>query len=446
MGVFNSNDIRGIFNKEWNSVTAYKIGLVLGSVIDADRIVVGRDSRITSNEVFNSLSEGIIDSGRDVYDIGLCDTPAVYFAVSHYKYDGGVMITASHNPPEYNGMKVVREDSKPVGFKNGIEELEKLTSAEIPSDFYSDVKGKIYKKNIEDDYLEFYRKYSEDLGKMKLVIDCSSGTAGIFGKKIISNVSADYLFINSEPDGNFPSHGPNPMLEKNLEQLKENVVSRAADIGLCFDGDADRVVFIDEKGQSVSPDMIIGILGEYFLRNRSETIFYDLRCSNGIAEYISECGGKAVMCPVGHTGIKKLMRETGGAFGGELAGHYYFRDYFYSDSAWMTALLVLNVLKNSGKTLSEIVSGMQRYFFSGEINFRVEKRETLFSELKEKYPDGWITDIDGLRIDYPEWWFVVRQSTNEPLVRLVVEARKKALLKKMIKELSSCIKGEVNAD
>ena len=190
----------------------------------------------------------------------------------------------------------------------------------------------------------------------------------------------------------------------------------------------------------VSPDMIIGILAEYYLKDKKETIIYDLRCSNGIAEHISDCGGEALMSPVGHTGIKKMMRDSGGVFGGELAGHYYFRDYFYSDSAWMTSLMVLNVLKNTGKKISEIVSQIRKYSFSGEMNFRTEIRTTLFKELKEKYSDGNFTEIDGLRIDYPDWWFLVRQSTNEPLVRLVVEASNKKTMDKRIREVSRCIK------
>ena len=442
MGVFNSNDIRGVFNKEWDADTAYSIGVVLGSVIDAEKIVVGRDSRTTSQTVFDSLTKGITSAGKDVYDIGLCDTPAVYFAVVNYKLDGGVMITASHNPPEYNGMKIVKSGSRPVGYSNGINKLEKLVSSEIAEDYYSDVKGKIISLDIEEDYASFYSKFSDDLGNLNIIIDCSSGTAGVFGEKIISGVSDNYRFINREPDGTFPFHGPNPMLEENLEQLKKEVLKNNADAGLCFDGDADRVIFIDEKGEMVSPDMIIGILAEYYLKENKETVIYDLRCSNGIAEHIKGCGGTALMSPVGHTGIKKMMRESGGVFGGELAGHYYFRDYFYSDSAWLTALLVLNVIKKTGKKISEIVSEIQKYSFSGEMNFRTKIRKTLFSELKEKYSAGSFTEIDGLRIDYPDWWFLVRQSTNEPLVRLVVEAENKTTMDKKIKEISKCIKGE----
>lgn len=446
MGAFNSNDIRGVFNKDWDKNTAFSIGVNLGKVIGAQKIGVGRDARLTSEEIFSALTDGIISSGRDVYDIGLCDTPALYFAVSHYELDGGVMITASHNPPEYNGMKVVKKESKPVGYKNGIGELEELSAITRCRKSLGKEKGKIHNLDIERDYLDFYKKYSNELGELKFVIDCSNGTAGVFGGKIISEISEKCYFINRNPDGNFPSHGPNPMLGENLIELKSEVLKRGADVGLCFDGDADRVVFIDEKGNTVSPDLIIGILSQYYLKNGNETILYDLRCSNGIAEYITESGGNAVMCPVGHTGIKKLLRSTGAVFGGELAGHYYFKDYFYSDSAWLTAILVLKVLRDSKESMSEIARKMQRYFFSGEINFPVEEESGLFGRIRSKYSDGKFTEIDGLRIDYPDWWFIVRQSTNEPLVRLVLEAKTKKELEKRIEEVSSCIKGDKYAD
>jgi phosphomannomutase len=232
------------------------------------------------------------------------------------------------------------------------------------------------------------------------------------------------------------------MLEENLKEIKKMVLGRVADVGLCFDGDADRVVFIDEKGNTVSPDLIIALLAESFLKNGNETILYDLRCSNGIAEYIHERGGTAMMCPVGHTGIKRLLRDTGAVFGGELAGHYYFKNFFYSDSAWLTALLVLEVLDRSPKRLSEITREIQRYSFSGEINFEIDEKSNFFDELRRRYADGKKTDIDGLRIDYPDWWFVVRRSTNEPLARLVVEARDSRELETKVAEISAIINGE----
>ena len=442
MSVFNSNDIRGVFNEDWDSGTAYRIGLHLGDIIDARKIGVGRDSRLSSDVLFDALTEGLTNSGVDVYDIGLCDTPALYFAVSNYNLDGGVMITASHNPPEYNGLKIVGKGSRPIGYRDGIAELEKLSNAKDPVATKVRIKGKKQKLDIEKDYLDFYRKYFENLGNLRIVVDCSGGTAGVFGKEILSNISNAYSLINEVPDGNFTCHGPNPMLESNLEELKKEVLRWKGDVGLCFDGDADRVVFIDEKGNTVSPDLIIAILAKYFLSGGKQTILYDLRCSNGIAEYISECGGSAVMCPVGHTGIKKLLRATGAVFGGELAGHYYFKDYFFSDSAWLTAILVLNVLRKTKESLSEISRKIQRYSYSGEINFAVDERIDIFSLLENRFSEGAFTKMDGLRVDYPDWWFVVRKSTNEPLVRLVVEARNSEALKARVAELSRLITGE----
>ncbi len=442
MGVFNANDIRGVFEKEWDLSTAYSIGYNLPEVLASDVIVVGRDSRVSSGQIFDHLCAGINDAGADVVDIGLCDTPAMYFTVGRYGYGAGAMITASHNPPEYNGIKIVRKGPAAVGYKDGIADLEKKVtgmSGKLPE---KKKKGTIVFKNIEKDYVDFYLPYSKRVGNLKAVIDCSSGCAGVYGRKIMNGSSASALFINEKPDGRFPSHGPDPMKKENLKQLSDNVLREKADIGLCFDGDADRVVFIDENGAAVSPDMIIAVLGKYFLKTGKESILYDLRCSDGIPEFISENGGEPVMCPVGHVFLKKKLRETGSAFGGELAGHYYFRDFFFCDSAWMTALLVLSVLSESGEKMSQIVSRIKRYDFSGELNFPVTggDKESLYSLLKEKYPDGKKNEIDGIRIDYSDWWFVVRRSTNEPLVRLIVETKKEKILEGKINELADLIK------
>lgn len=444
MGVFNANDIRGIFDKEWDLATAYRIGYFLPEILDSDIIVVGRDARLTSGQIFDHLCRGINDAGADVIDIGLCDTPAMYFTVGMYGYGGGAMITASHNPAEYNGIKIVRKGPAAIGYKDGIAELEKMVNESKDRDMDKNKKkGRIVFKSIEKDYISFYSEYTKNIGNLKIVVDCSNGSAGVYGRKILTGSNVNAVYINEKPDGRFPGHGPDPMKRENLAQLSEAVKNEKADIGLCFDGDADRVVFIDEIGDPVSPDMIIAILGKFFLKNGKETILYDLRCSNGIAEFISECGGEAVMCPVGHVFLKKKLKETGSAFGGELAGHYYFRDFFFCDSGWMTALLVLSVLSKTdgGEKLSDMVNTIRKYYFSGELNFPVNggDRESLYSMLKEKYKDGVKNEIDGIRIDYPDWWFVVRRSTNEPLVRLIVETKKENELEGRIKELAGLI-------
>ncbi|MDX9799926.1 MAG: phosphomannomutase/phosphoglucomutase, partial [Spirochaetia bacterium] len=320
MGVFNANDIRGIFDEEWDLETAYRIGYFLPEILDTGIIAAGRDARLSSGEIFDHLCRGINDAGADVIDIGLCDTPAMYFTVGMYGYGGGVMITASHNPPEYNGIKIVRKGPSAIGYSDGISLLEKKVNESLGVELEKKKKGGIVFKNIEKDYLDFYSGYTKNIGNLKIVVDCSNGTAGVYGRKILTGTNVNAVYLNEKPDGHFPGHGPDPMKRENLAQLSFAVKNEKADIGLCFDGDADRVVFIDEKGTSVSPDMIIAILGKYFLKNGKETILYDLRCSNGIAEFISECGGDAVMCPVGHVFLKKNLKETGSAFGGELAG------------------------------------------------------------------------------------------------------------------------------
>lgn len=442
MGVFNANDIRGVFGKEWDLDTAYRIGTFLPEVLGAKDIVVGRDSRLTSDLIFEKLARGINDAGADVIDIGMCDTPAMYFTVGKYSYGGGAMITASHNPPEYNGVKIVGKGPTAIGYKDGISRLEsKVMSSETVHNL-SGYKGKIIFHDIEKDYVEYYKPYTDKVRNIKIVVDCSNGSAGVYAGKILAGCCASVVYINEKPDGNFPSHGPDPMKKENLIQLSEKVVSEKADIGLCFDGDADRVVFTDEKGIPVSPDMIIAVLGKYYLSAGKESILYDLRCSNGIAEYIKENGGEPVMCPVGHVFLKKKLKETGSAFGGELAGHYYFRDFYNCDSAWLTALLVLDVVSASEEKISEMVKKIKKYAFSGELNFSVEgvDRDSLYSLIKTRYADGKKNEMDGIRIDYPDWWFVIRNSTNEPLVRLIVETKTDSFLESRVNELSDLIK------
>ncbi len=440
MGVFNSNDIRAVYNKEWNGDTVYAIGLSLKTVLGADGIAVGRDGRLSSDEIFQILSRGIRDSGCDVYDIGLCDTPAVYHTVVREGLGGGVMITASHNPPEYNGLKIVAEGAVPLGYGTGIEKIEELVLSGRSASFKAEKSGALKALDIRNSYCSWYEPYMQNLGDMKILVDCSHGTAGIFGRDILGRMAENVRFINDVPDGNFPDHGPNPMEKKSLKTLGKELLKSHADVGLCFDGDADRVVFVDEHGRTVGADLIIGLLAESFLRgNKGGTVLYDLRCTNGIPEYIAELGGRPLMCPVGHTSIKKMIRDNGAVFGGELTGHYYYRDFFCSDSAWLTAVMVLKALKESGLKMSEALQPMKRYSSSGELNFRIAEKDALFTRVKNQYGNGRLTEIDGLRVDYDEWWFSLRASTNEPLIRLVVEGKDEQIMNRKRDEVVSFI-------
>ena len=447
MGIFKSYDIRGIYNKEWNGATAHAIGRHLPGLLEARRIAVGRDVRLSSNEVFAELVMGITESGCDVADLGLCDTPAGYFSTAHFHMDGGVMITASHNPPEYNGLKVSRRAAVPVGYDTGLAELERrVASGVLPSPAKS--RGTVSRLDMRPAYLAHLAKFTSDLSRLKTVIDCSNGMAGLFLRDVLQRTGLRYTLMFEEPDGRFPNHAPNPLVEENLAALKARVRQEGADLGICFDGDADRVMFVDETGVFISPDLLIGFLGTYYFTlhperraGASRVMTYDVRSSRGVVEYLQRLGAKPTICKVGHSFAKKLLRDTDGIAGGELAGHYYFRENFYCDSGMIAALVVLEVLSAAGVPFSKAVSEIGRYHFSGEINFTVSNGPDILRRVKSDYADGTLIDLDGIRIDFPDWWFNLRVSNTEPLLRLVVEAVTAESLETRTAELVAKIKG-----
>jgi phosphomannomutase len=468
MGIFKSYDIRGVWGREWDSGLAYRIGLKLPAVLQASDILVGHDARESSPAVFEALSRGILEAGCDVTDIGPATTPSVYFATAFYRYAGSVMITASHNPPEYNGLKISRAQAVPVGYGSGLEELERLAAVGAEGSLgragpagaaggggaSGGVKpaegglrpgappGRRKTLDIHGDYLRHLAPYREGIHGVKAVVDCSDGMASLYIHDLGRGLEPEPVTMYDTPDGRFPHHPPNPLVEANLRDLKARTLSEKADLGICFDGDADRVMFVDEAARFVSPDLITGLLGLAFFRHRredhrGEVVSYDVRSSRGVVEYLAELGAEPVMCPVGHSFAKRLLRERDGLFGGELAGHYYFREHFYCDSALMAALLVLGILTRETRPLSELVAGIRRYHSSGEINFRVADKDRIIARVRETYRDGRLNELDGIRIDYPSWWFNLRKSNTEPLLRLVVEASTPRELEKRAGELKA---------
>jgi phosphomannomutase len=463
MGVFKSYDIRGVWGREWNDGLAYRIGLQLPALLGASDILVGQDARESSPAVFEALSRGILEAGCDVTDLGLATTPSVYFATAYYRFSGSVMITASHNPPEYNGLKISRAQAVPVGYGSGLEELERLSAGggaqpaeggaqpaaakAAPRGAPRAAAGRLKRLDIRSDYLRHLSAYREGIHGIKAVVDCSDGMASLYIHDLLRGLEPAPVTMYDTPDGRFPHHPPNPLVEANLADLKERTLREKADVGICFDGDADRVMFVDQNGSFVSPDLIIGLLGLAFFRHRSadhrredhrrEVVSYDVRSSRGVVEYLKELGAEPVMCPVGHSFAKRLLRERDGLFGGELAGHYYFREHFYCDSALMAALLVLGVLTREGRPMSELVAGIRRYHSSGEINFRVADKDRIIARVRERYRDGRLNELDGIRVDYPSWWFNLRKSNTEPLLRLVVEAGSGQELGERLEELKA---------
>ncbi len=430
MSIFKSYDIRGVWGREWDEGLAYRIGLELPALLGAADILVGRDARESSPAVFEALSRGILQAGCDVTDLGLATTPSVYFATAYYRYAGSVMITASHNPPEYNGLKISRAQAVPVGYGSGLEELERLAasaSAAAGGRQRPPAAGRLKRLDIRVDYLRHLAPYREGIHGIKAVVDCSDGMASLYIHDLGRGLEPALVTMYDTPDGRFPHHPPNPLVEANLADLKARTLREKADLGICFDGDADRVMFVDQNGRFISPDLIIGLLGLAFFRYRredyrGEVVSYDVRTSRGVVEFLEELGAEPVMCPVGHSFAKRLLRERDGLYGGELAGHYYFREHFYCDSALMAALLVLCILTHEGRPMSELIDGIRRYHSSGEINFRVADKDRIIARVREGYRDGRLNELDGIRVDYPSWWFNLRKSNTEPLLRLVVEA------------------------
>ena len=386
MGAFHAYDIRGVYNVDFDKEIAYKVGYFLPELLSADKVLVGRDCRTSSDEIHEYLVKGITDAGADVHDIGLSTTPMVYFGTARYGFGASVQITASHNPAEYNGMKVSRENALPVGLDNGLGQIQEwiLSGRACP---VAEVRGKVHQMDIRKDYLDFLLGYKGDYSGLKIAMDLSNGMASLYAHDIFGDVPA-YIF--GELDGRFPNHEPNPLVQKNVEALKNLVKETGADVGVIYDGDADRVMFVDENGRFISPDLMIAVLGHYFLEERGEKgiVLQDIRSSKAVGEYLAPLGGEMRTWKVGRAFAAHKLRELDGVYGGELAGHYYFRDFFYSDSGLLASILILNVIagmKAKGISLSQLISGIEKYRNSGEINFRLEDKKGAMDAVRDHF-------------------------------------------------------------
>ena len=433
MGAFHAYDIRGVYNVDFDKELAYKVGYFLPELLSADRVLVGRDARVSSPEIHDYLVKGITDAGADVYDIGLSTTPMVYFGTANYGFKASVQITASHNPAEYNGLKVSRENALPVGLDTGLGQIKEWVESGRPC-IPADVKGQVRPMDIKPDYLAFLLKYKGDWSNLKIAMDVSNGMASLFVRDIFGDQPA---YIYEEMDGRFPNHEPNPLVQENVADLKKLVAETKADIGVIFDGDADRVMFVDENSRFISPDLMIAVLGHYFLEERGEKgyVHQDIRSSKAVGEYLAPMGGVMNTWRVGRAYAALKLRELDGVFGGELAGHYYFRDFYYSDSGLLAAILILNVvskMKAQGISLSQLISRIEKYQNSGEINFRVEDKKGAMDAVRDYFMSqekaSAYMDFDGYRVEFPEWWLNIRPSNTEPYLRFLCEATSKELL------------------
>ena len=439
MGAFHAYDIRGIWGKDWDLDIAYKVGYFIPILLKTNKVLVGRDCRVSSLEIHDAVIRGINDAGADVYDIGLSSTPMVYFGTANYGFDASVQITASHNPAEYNGMKVSTTDAQAVGYDAGLGQIKAWIDEGKPTPVAA-LRGGLFKKDIMEDYLAFMRKFVKDYSSLTIAMDLSNGMANLFAKEIFgTGKNIHYLFDTL--DGRFPNHEPNPLIEKNCFPLEDKVREVGADAGVIYDGDADRVMFIDEKGQFISPDLMIALMGRYFVGERGlkGIVLQDIRSSKAVGEYLTPMGCTMETWKVGRAFAAKKLREIDGVWGGELAGHYYFRDFFYSDSGLLASVILLNIvldLKNEGKTLSQAIAEIVRYKNSGEINFRLEDKKGAMDAIKEHFMAAEkataFMDFDGYRVEFPDWWFNIRPSNTEPYLRFICEATSDALLQEKI--------------
>ena len=450
MGAFHAYDIRGVYGKDFDKDTAYKVGAFIPSLLGTDKVLVGRDCRLSSQEIHDYLIKGLTDAGADVYDIGLSTTPMVYFGTANYGFKASVQITASHNPPEYNGMKVSRENALPVGLASGLGQIQQWIEEGKPTPKAA-VPGKVHEMDVKGDYLQFLLKFKADLSNLHVAMDLSNGMSNLLAHEVFGDV-ATYLFDTI--DGRFPNHDPNPLMPENTEALRKKVVEIGADAGVIFDGDADRVMFADEKGQFVPPDLIIALLGHYFIDERGEKgkVLQEIRCSKAVAEYLEPLGCEVHTWKVGRANAAPRLREIGGIWGGELAGHYYFRDFFYSDSGLLAALLVLRVLsrmKKQGVTFSQLIGKIAKYQNSGEINFKLDDKQGAMDAVKEHFsaqekPTAFM-DFDGYRLEFPQWWFNIRPSNTEPYLRFLCEATSKEMLDEKVAEVKELLKNKFGA-
>ncbi|MBQ6245846.1 MAG: phosphomannomutase/phosphoglucomutase [Kiritimatiellae bacterium] len=496
MGIFKAYDIRGVYRDGLDEDLAYRIGRRLPALLGGKRALVGRDARLSSPSLTEALLRGISDAGCDVDDMGLASTPMVYYFTAEKGYDFSVQVTASHNPPEYNGLKISRAGARPVGYDSGLAELEKAVAEPLPPP--ASAKGRVEKVDYIAEFVDFLRPWVPDLSGVRLVVDCSDGMASLIVRELFGGAAASpnssrrscggraaevgplhgeagaakppklggaagvgsakpprlgadargwTKYVAATPDGSFPNHAPNPFEPAGRTLICKTVRESKADAGVIYDGDADRMMLIDENGDFVRPDLMIGVMAMPFLRKYpGATILQDIRTSRGVTEFLREAGAKTAMWKVGHAFAKVKMRELNAVFGGELAGHYYFRDFHWCDSGELASLVALGEIaaaQRRGVRLSELVKPIDRYANTGELNFRIGDKAGTMERLRKHFVSKAepvaLYDFDGYRIEYRDWWFNVRPSNTEPYLRLIVEAKTPEMLAERREEIEKVL-------
>jgi len=448
--IFKAYDVRGLYPEQIDEQAAWKIGHATAQFLrsllkgfergqaNAQSLVVGRDMRSHSPSLAQAMMAGMNASGANVIDIGMIDTPQIYFAINHLGTCGGVQITASHNPSQYNGCKISGQQARPIGANTGLQEIRHIALALRHQEAAG--QGKVTEQDLTEPYRRHVLNFLQpNIRKLKIVIDASNGMAGKWVPLLFGNLGLDITALNFIYNGTF-KHDPNPLVEANLAELKQTVLDKRADMGICFDGDADRLVCVDETGKTIGCDILTALLAEYFLKKYpGSTVVYDLRSSRVVKEEVEKNGGTARRDRVGHAFMKKTLKDTKAVFGGELSGHFYYRDNFFADSGMITLVHVLNILSGTGKPLSALLEPLQRYAASGEINFEVEDKDGVMKALAAKYQDGEVDWLDGVTVQYKDWWFNVRASNTEPLLRLNLEADTAEEMQRRLHELKGIL-------
>ena len=428
---FGAYDIRGIYPESINQELAYRVGRVFPEIFNAKKVAVGHDIRLSGPTIFDALARGLTEAGCDVYDIGQCGTEMIYFATGFHDFDGGIMITASHNPKEYNGMKFVGKGVRPVSPKSGLLVVKAAVEDESRDWSFRKATGTVYRINIQPDYIKCILSYVDvkNLKPFKVVINTGNGSAGPIINELEKFLPFDIVKVHNNPNGYFPNGVPNPLLQDARAETSAAVIDSGATCGIAFDGDFDRCFLFDERGDFIEGYYMVGLLAEAFLKkNRGEKIIYDPRAIWNTIDIAKNLGGTALMCRSGHVYIKELMRAENAIYGGEMSAHHYFRDFYYCDSGMIPWLLILELLSKSDKTLSELVGKMiADYPVSGEINTKVSspaKVKEIMARIEKIYgAGGKVYHIDGLSVDFDDWRFNLRGSQTEPFIRLNVESR-----------------------
>ncbi|MDY6029517.1 MAG: phosphomannomutase [Acidaminococcaceae bacterium] len=446
---FKAYDVRGRYPEEVNEELAYRMGRIFSAMFAAEKVVVGHDIRLSGRTLTDALIEGLRHAGTKVIDIGQCGTEMIYFATAHLNADGGIMVTASHNPKEYNGMKLVRRDARPVSADTGLKEIGEMV---VSSNFVHTLVagktlGELERYDILAEYIEHLLSYIDvaTLRPLKIVANPGNGAAGPVVKELAKKLPCSFVYLQEEPDGSFPNGVPNPLLVHNRQVTAAAVLQEGADFGIAWDGDFDRCFFFDEKGNFIEGYYIVGLLAEAFLRKNSGAgIMYDPRLLWNTEDIVERCGGVPLRCKSGHAFMKEFMREHDVVYGGEMSSHHYFRDFSYCDSGMLPWLLIAELLSAGKKSLSAMVEErIKLYPCSGEINRKVENAAAVIEKVEKVYADGAIDRLDGLSVAYEEWRFNIRSSNTEPVLRLNLETKgDEKILQQKTAELLALIGGE----